>query len=35
MTDKIAHARQDSSKNWHSHPLQKHLQTSRLRAAVC
>ena len=22
----IAHARQDSSKNWHSHPLQKHLQ---------
>lgn len=26
MTDKIAHARQDSSKNWHSHPLQKHLQ---------
>lgn len=26
MTDKIAHARQDSSENWHSHPLQKHLQ---------
>ena len=24
--DNIAHARQDSSKNWHSHPLQKHLQ---------
>lgn len=24
--DYIAHARQDSSKNWHSHPLQKHLQ---------
>lgn len=22
----IAHARQDSSKKWHSHPLQKHLQ---------
>lgn len=26
MTDKIAHAYQDSSENWHSHPLQKHLQ---------
>lgn len=26
MSDMIAHARQDSSKNWHSHPLQKHLQ---------
>lgn len=26
MTDKIAHAYQDSSENWHSHSLQKHLQ---------
>ena len=26
MTDKIAHARQDASGNWHSHPLQNHLQ---------
>ena len=26
MSNIIAHARQDSSKNWHSHPLQKHLQ---------
>ncbi|WP_128582492.1 CRISPR-associated endonuclease Cas3'' [Neisseria flavescens] len=26
MTDKIAHARQDASGNWHSHPLQDHLQ---------
>ena len=25
-SDKIAHARQDASGNWHSHPLQKHLQ---------
>ena len=24
--DYIAHARQDSSENWYSHPLQKHLQ---------
>ncbi|EGY61569.1 MULTISPECIES: CRISPR-associated helicase/endonuclease Cas3 [unclassified Neisseria] len=24
--DYIAHVRQDSSENWHSHPLQKHLQ---------
>lgn len=26
MSNIIAHARQDSSENWHSHPLQKHLQ---------
>ena len=26
MSDMIAHARQDSSENWHSHLLQKHLQ---------
>ena len=26
MSDMIAHARQDSSENWHFHPLQKHLQ---------
>lgn len=26
MTDKIAHARQDASENWHSHLLQNHLQ---------
>ncbi|KZC79346.1 CRISPR-associated helicase Cas3 domain protein [Neisseria flavescens] len=26
MTDKIAHARQDALGNWHSHPLQDHLQ---------
>lgn len=25
-SDKIAHARQDASGNWHSHPLQDHLQ---------
>ncbi|WP_040976597.1 CRISPR-associated helicase/endonuclease Cas3 [Necropsobacter massiliensis] len=26
MSDMIAHARQGSSQNWHSHPLQNHLQ---------
>lgn len=26
MSDMIAHARQDSLENWHSHPLQNHLQ---------
>ncbi|MBH5328252.1 CRISPR-associated helicase Cas3' [Eikenella sp. S3360] len=26
MSDMISHVRQDSSENWHSHPLQNHLQ---------
>lgn len=29
MSDMIAHARQDSSKNWHSHPLQKVAQLAK------